>query len=186
MTPFYIAFNATMGIEGDGILTNDKLDSGGQTYSGISRVYWPDWAGWEIIDKCSQPFNSATMYHLDDEVRNFYRVNFWNRIQGDKLAELSLKIACEVFDSAVNVGVHQAVKFLQEGYNVTASGYYLLEVDGELGPTTLEMIAKYLSWNPGPKEVNEEILLNCANGEQYIFYKSNPKHKYFRGWFRRV
>ncbi len=118
-------------------------------------------------------------------VRRFYRVNFWNRIQGDALAEVSPEVAYEVFDTAVNVGVSQSVKFLQTAHNVASYGAYELEVDGMLGPKTIETVKRYLTMRPGSAKINEEILLNCRNGEQYIFYKSNPNHKRYRGWFRR-
>ncbi len=184
MNDFDIAFERTMGIEGLGLLSDDKQDRGGQTYSGISRVYWPDWPGWKWVDEWIK--SGAVHYVLPEMVRDFYRVNFWNRVQGDKLAELSPGIVCEVFDSAVNVGVSQAVRFLQEGHNVASGGTYMLEVDGVIGNVTIATLRVYLATQPGSRGLNEEILLNCMNGEQYIFYKNNPQHKRYRGWFRRV
>jgi len=179
---FLKALSKTMQHEGH--YSADKLDPGGETYMGISRVYWPDWRGWVKIDEWL--LAGKPEMNLDEDVREFYRVNFWNRIQGDWLAEISPAIAYEVFDTAVNIGVSSAVKFLQVGHNI-ASGYaYELTVDGKLGPKTLEMISRYLSMRPGSYELNEEILLNCLNGEQYVHYKANPNHKHFRGWFRRV
>lgn len=184
---FDSAFNKTMEIEGRGQLSNDNLDPGGQTFSGISRVYWPEWAGWPIIDRWlndrSLPFPAAI---LDQMTREFYRVNFWQRMQGDKLAAISTGLAEEVFDTAVNLDVYRAVCFLQAGHNIAAGYRNELLVDGLLGPRTLETIKNYLDSQPGSRKLNEEILLNCMNGEQYCHYKANPKHKYFRGWFRRV
>jgi lysozyme family protein len=165
--------------EGAGILSDNKIDPGGKTYSGISRVYWPDWEGWAYVDEFKNP--------PFEMVEKFYRVNFWNRIQGDTLAEISLEVACEVFDTAVNCGVTAAVRFLQIAYNTSRGGYGEdLLVDGKLGPKTIIAIGRYMSSRPGGRELNEEIMLNCLNGEQYIFYKGNPKHKVFRGWFTRV
>jgi lysozyme family protein len=182
---FDTAFKKTMEIEGRGQLSDNQLDPGGQTFSGISRVYWPSWEGWSFIDAWvrdkGQPFPSA---ELDPMVRTFYKVNFWDRIQGDKLADISVPVACEVFDSAVNVDVRLAVVWLQEGHNVASCGRYELEVDGELGPRTLETIRNYLATEP--RRENLEILLNCMNGEQYLWYKKNPRRRIFRGWFRRV
>ncbi|OFZ71393.1 MAG: hypothetical protein A3K03_04565 [Bdellovibrionales bacterium RIFOXYD1_FULL_44_7] len=184
---FDIAFRLTMQNEGLGKLTNDSRDPGGMTYSGISRRYWPEWAGWVTIDQCEQPFPPDTIDHLTDLTKSFYRVNFWNRMQGDEFAEISPAIAYEVFDTAVNMDVTRAVEFLQTGYNVGRGEYGAdLEVDGRLGPKTLEAIRNYMASKPGTPALNEEILLNCMNGEQYIFYKANPRRKYFRGWFRRV
>lgn len=176
---FDMAFNKTMAHEGKGKLTNDKFDPGGMTFSGISRVYWPEWEGWKALD-CGDMESAAKL------VNYFYRVNFWNRIQGDKLADISPAIAYEVFDTAVNVGVSTAVRFLQTGHNIAGGLRLKLITDGQLGPKTIETLKKYMASQPGTRALNEEILLNCCNGEQYIFYKSNPNHKRYRGWFRRV
>ena len=176
---FKIAFSRTMTHEGYRVETNNPIDPGGQTYSGISRIYWPDWEGWAFIDAGEHPPNEI--------VELFYRVNFWNRIQGDTLAAIALEVAFEIFDTAVNVGVTRAVEFLQTAYNISRGSYGKdLLIDGRLGPGTISAIGRYIASRPGGKELNEEILLNCMNGEQYIFYKANPKHKYFRGWFTRL
>ena len=123
---------------------------------------------------------------LDPLVENFYQVNFWNLIQGDKVANLMPKIAYELFDSAVHCGVSKGVKFLQRAYNVANCERYPLVDDGMLGPMTVEYLGRYLETEPGNPDINSEILLNCMDGEQYIYYKANPNHKNNRGWFRRL
>jgi lysozyme family protein len=182
---FDIAFNLTMDIEGKGELTNNRLDPGGQTFSGISRVYHPRWQGWAFIDKW-QAGESINWALVDELTRTFYLENFWDRVQGNAIASISPAIAYELFDTSVNVGVTRAVEFMQIAHNVSAKGSHELLVDGLLGPKTLDTIRKYISTQPGTPELNTEILLNCMNGEQYIFYKSNPKRKEFRGWFTRL
>lgn len=184
MNDFDIAFEKAMGHEGLDLLSDDNQDPGGQTYSGISRVYWPDWVGWNLVDKWIETGEKAPV--LPDMVKAFYRINFWNRIQGDKLAEIAPAVAYEVFDTAVNMDVSKAIRFLQTGHNVASGGAYELVVDGKLGPVTLATIKVYLASRPGSFGLNQEILLNCMNGEQYIHYKNNPQHKRYRGWFRRV
>jgi lysozyme family protein len=181
MTPFKKAFVKTMDHEGKGLWSNRQNDSGGETYSGISRVYWPGWTGWALIDRGE--FNREL---LDPLVEDFYRVNFWNRIQGDRVANLTPEIAFELFDSAVHCGVSKAVEFMQNAYNVANCERYPLVVDGLLGPITSGSIKRYLETEPGNRDINSEILLNCMDGEQYIFYKANPNHKNNRGWFRRL
>jgi len=179
---FSVAFELTMELEGK--LSNDRQDKGGQTYCGISRVYWPDWQGWIFVDEWIDCGDMSEL--LPGLVRQFYRVNFWNRMQGDKLAAISPKLAYEVFDSAVNMDVSSAIRFLQTGYNVGSGDSEELIVDGKLGPKTIETLKRYFSSQPGSREINQEILLNCMNGEQYIHYKNNPQHKRYRGWFRRL
>lgn len=34
----------------EGGYANVLGDKGGETYMGISRVYWPSWPGWPVID----------------------------------------------------------------------------------------------------------------------------------------
>lgn len=185
---FFEAYTRTMYIEGQGKLTNDQLDPGGMTFSGISRVHWSSWGGWPLIDAwLRQPKGTAMPVELERLTLEFYRVNFWQRIQGDELAKLSPDIAFEVFDTAVNLDVPDAVRFLQEGYNVARGEHWSdLLADGKLGPKTLEAIRIYLVSAPGTRKDNLDILLNCMNGEQYIDYKGNPRRRRFRGWFKRV
>jgi hypothetical protein len=42
------AYKATCKFEGG--YANDKNDTGGETYKGIARNYWPKWAGWKTVD----------------------------------------------------------------------------------------------------------------------------------------
>lgn len=185
MNDFEIAFKKTMGHEGGiGSFSNDKHDKGGQTYSGISRFYWPEWPGWKLVDEWVKTGEEFPV--LADMVKDFYRTNFWQRIQGDRLAEIAPAVAYEVFDSAVNMGVTQAVMFLQEGHNVANAGAYALVIDGKIGPVTLSTLKVYLQTQPGSFDINLQILLACMNGEQYLFYKHNQQHSRYRGWFRRL
>ena len=97
-------------------------DRGGMTYAGIARNRWPDWQGWRWVDKGQLP--------PVDDVRSFYRINFWIPIQGDKIADQA--IAANIFDFAVNAGVGVAVKLAQIVAGTTP--------DGRIGPKTLEAI----------------------------------------------
>ncbi len=191
MNHFKAAFSRTMKNEG-GYTFNSK-DRGGETYMGISRRYWPGWPGWHLLDKHrGNPDLNADDFRrsgIDDLVEAFYLLNFWTRFQGEKLAAIAPDVSYEVFDSAVNMGVMTAVEFLQTALNMQreyARTYQELIIDGLLGSDTLTALDRYLLTEPGSIESNTKILLNCMNGEQYIHYKSNPRHAYFRGWFLRV
>ncbi len=94
---FKTAFMRTKEIEGGEKLTNDLYDPGGKTFCGISKVYWPEWEEWKVLD--------GEKGNISEQVESFYRVNFWHRVQGDKLASISPDLSYEVFDTAVNVGV---------------------------------------------------------------------------------
>lgn len=126
MADFQRAFQRTMGNEGG--YSNNPKDRGGETYKGISRVYWPQWGGWRYVDGCKdkivkQPaYGSAEYFNwvkhlnaclasisaLQVMVSDFYKDNFWKR-----LGEINdQRIAEECFDKAVNCGV-VSYKWLQ-------------------------------------------------------------------------
>jgi lysozyme family protein len=189
MDHFEEAFARTMSEEGG--YNIDRMDPGGETYMGISRVYWPGWEGWGIIDNFGENgmIPEFAKRSLESLVFGFYRTNFWNRIQGDKVAQISPEVVYELFDTAMNLDVPDAVKFLQTALNMqclATSSFPELAVDGLLGPNTLTALKRYHDTQPGDPERNEKILLNCMNGEQYICYKRNPSYPHFRGWFLRV
>ena len=182
---FDLALSSTLKTEGK--YSADRLDPGGETFMGISRVYWPSWSGWPKIDQWK--IKGGPPPDLQQEVEQFYYENFWQRIQGDRISQLSAAIATELFDTAVNMSVSDAVRFLQTALNMQNEGatiYPDLQVDGRLGPRTIETLQAYLFQKAALKTQNETILLNCMNGEQYIAYKNNPRHEHFRGWFARV
>jgi len=180
MNPFDTAFKKTMEHEGPMKLTNHRLDPGGRTFSGISRVHWPDWGGWTLVD----------MGRLGEAylmVAGFYHINFWNKIQGDVVSQSSLKIACEVFDTAVNTSVHKASKILQETLNLlnrNGKEYKDIMVDGNIGPITLIALQMSLSTNPEKRILK---VLNFLQNEHYIsLMRKYPEKEEFRGWFDRV
>jgi lysozyme family protein len=122
MATFGKAFDWTLRNEGGLTLTDVKGDRGGQTFAGITRRNWPLWPGWSMVDGGDR--RSPALVGL---VREFYRVNFWLPIQGDRI--LNQEVAGTVYDFAVNAGVRVAVKLLQEVLGAAA--------DGVLGPGTL-------------------------------------------------
>ena len=126
---------------------------------------------------------------MTDQVEDFYFINFWCRFQGDAVAIASPAAAMELFDTAVNLDVPDAVRFFQTALNMQNQGVKLypdLQVDGLMGQKSINCLSRYLASQPSKWELNETILLNCMNGEQYMAYKANPQHEYFRGWFCRV
>jgi len=110
MADFKLTINKVLHFEGG--FVNDPNDNGGETYCGISRKFWPDWGGWPIIDTGS--------FKVGDLVQLFYKINFWDKIGGDKIADQS--IADLLMDSAVNEGIVPAVKRAQSIVNVTQDG----------------------------------------------------------------
>lgn len=93
------------------------IDSGGETWRGVARKFWPHWAGWKIVDenKGKWPagdWKAATAIlskipQLQALVLSFYKENFWEPIDGDDIEDDT--IATILCDSAVNEGIKPAL-----------------------------------------------------------------------------
>jgi len=196
MSHYLRILKSTLRIEG--VYSNDPDDPGGETYCGIARKRHSTWTGWKIVDhhKARQggkfrgfPFVEALARDSDLrwEVEEFYRVKFWDRIEGDKVALISSLIAEELFDTAVNLYITRAVKFLQRALsllNKEEELYPDLVVDGLIGPATLNALWKFVD-KYGTEDLL--VLMNVLQGARYVeLVERNPKlEKYLRGWIRK-
>jgi len=99
MADFYLAYKTVRANEGG--YRNVSWDAGGETYKGISRVNWPQWAGWKIIDAYKAahgPIKQGAVVadpNLDTLVLKFFSDNFWgknnlNFLKNQSLATLGL------------------------------------------------------------------------------------------------
>jgi len=191
---FKKAFIKTMGHEGGYVYDPD--DAGGETYRGISRRFHPSWEGWEIIEKIKKIVEKRNDFRavidinheVQSAVREFYREHYWDRFQGDLIP--AQEIAEELFDTSVNMGIHRAVIFLQQGLNLlnrNQKNYPDIVEDGDFGPQTLKTLKIYLKL-----ENNDHssllTIMNTLQGMHYIEYmRDHPEQeKYARGWFKRV
>lgn len=186
MVDFEKAYEKTMQAEGK--YCNDPTDVGGETYKGISRVYNPKWTGWVTIDdfkkESSFPKNLDSSTNLQKSVKEFYKEKYWDINKLDNIK--SQKLAEEMFDTGVNLGVGRAAKFLQEGLNYLNRNetlYKDLVVDLDVGNASLSALDIVLKQN------DEEVLLKIVNvlqGMHYLEYmkKSPTQEKFARGWFR--
>ena len=168
----------------EGAYSNDPDDVGGETYCGISRVYNPAWPGWDYIDEMKIGQTGFDKVVLEPLVRTFYKERYWNPFMGDRLQQ---DIANEMFDTAVNMGIGRAIKFLQQGLNAlnrNATLYPDLVEDGDFGGRTLS------AYETLPKKDLPVLnkIMNVLQGMHYIEYmrKSPTQEKYARGWFNRV
>jgi lysozyme family protein len=117
----------------EGGYSNVKSDKGGETYCGISRVNWPQWQGWEIVDeyKGDGPIKRNTVFNdavLEALVYDFYKENFWKKISGDAITSDS--VAAYIYDWTLTSG--SARKKIQQNLG--------LDADGVFGPATIAKI----------------------------------------------
>lgn len=189
MADFNEAFEITSAHEGG--YANDPVDRGGETYRGIARVHHPDWAGWRRVDakrgKAGFPGSLDRDSALQEDVKAFYKAVFWDRFGGDELPDQA--VANELYDTAVNMGVRRAVRFLQSSLNLLnrdQRDYEDLIVDGWFGGKTLDALAKLLK-----KDRNSDALvkmMNIQQGARYVeIMAGDPSQERFaRGWIKRA
>lgn len=168
MADFKVAFAKTIRFEGGYV--NHKADKGGETYKGIARNFWPKWKGWGIIDgsvKNDKVLGSIPA--LQKLVEDFYKVNFWDAINGDLIADQ--RAADNIFDFAVNSGVKRAITYAQLVVGATR--------DGVLGPITAKKINGKHSFTTEYKKLRLDFVNKIV--------KNNPSQKVFlNGWTRRI
>lgn len=186
---FLDALQHTLKFEGG--YANDPADRGGETFRGISRLNWPAWPGWELIDRAkirgavsARLINAAFAGDLDMErlVADFYQRHFWRPFESLRAPG---RIPAKLFDTAVNVGVGGAVKMLQRVVNQSGPVAPLV-VDGVIGPKTR---AGFTLSVGGAGD--EDSFLQAFCREQEAHYRRivgrNPgQSKFLKGWLRRA
>ena len=146
---FDIAFAKLIGHEGGYV--HDLRDTGGETKYGISKRSYPNV---DIAD-----------LNLDD-AKAIYKRDFWDRAQCDRLHP---DLAFQVFDGAVNSGIGNSIRWLQEAAGVA--------VDGVVGPLTLRRVG----------DMDTSIIVARYNGVRLKFMTSLSTWDVFgRGWARRI
>ena len=183
---FQISFNKALSSEG--IISNNKSDHGGFTYKGISRVKHPTWPGWQIIDSHVETgyipslLNDAALQNL---VIEFYRTEFWNKLQADLLP--TQLIADELLESSINLGVSETAENLQRTINLlnrNGKVYSDITTDGVIGNQTLEALKKCFATN-GEKLIYN--ILNFYQAKHYIeIMEKDRTQEIFIGWFNRI
>lgn len=132
MANFEIALAKTLKFEGG--YSNNPNDA--ETFCGINRKFWPDWIGWGYVDHIKA--GGYTPKPEDGQfkifVADFYRLNFWTPLRADEIE--SQEIANYLFDFAVNSGIGDAVKALQETINRTTPMH--VNPDKVFGDKTLD------------------------------------------------
>jgi len=152
MANFDIAFKRTMEFEGG--YSNDPDDNGGETKYGISEKSYPKLSIREL-----------TL----NEVKHIYVDSYWNGIRGDEIENQEL--ANVLFDTAVNIGLKEAIIMVQKIIGTT--------VDGIVGSITLNWL----------NTLEPECLIErykLARIRYYYDISNKRNRKFFFGWVRRT
>lgn len=132
MAEFKISLQKTLAHEGEYV--NDPVDTGKETYRGISRANHGDWKGWPVIDqykiKPNFPFSLANNADLEKQVELFYLYEFWLQLKADQIQNQTS--ADSIFDFAVNAGIKTSVQMVQSIVGTKA--------DGIIGDHTLQKL----------------------------------------------
>lgn len=146
----------------EGGFSNHPRDPGGATMKGITQRVYDGYRARKGLPKQS-------VRNIDDaEVRDIYRRQYWDRVEGD---ELPSGVDYCVFDGAVNSGPVQAIKWLQRAVGSNSA-------DGALGEITLYRVREHY---------DHDILVADMCGRRMAFLKSLTTWRDFgTGWSRRV
>jgi lysozyme family protein len=177
MGNFLQSLKITGGNEGG--YSNNPNDHGGETYAGIARKFWPNWPGWEHVDKIKT--SGITTPHgidivakqdtiLQNWVNAFYKQNFWDVNKLDQV--LDQRVCDTIYDFGVNSGTGEAAKILQNVIGVHA--------DGIIGPATISAV----------NALNGKEVYDKYNNERRAFYEElakNPgQEQFLRSWLSRL
>lgn len=193
MEDFNIAYDITRKTEGgwhnaSGVNSADK---GGETFKGIARKYWGTWKGWVIIDSLKQkpgfPGTALSDPTLNQLVREFFKVNFWDPLRLSQIKYQPIKN--ELFDTGVNTGVWEAARMLQRSLNILNRGqrsWKNVTVDGKIGPQTLLTLASL-----SEKDLRFVFnMLNILQGMHYVGIiekdRDEDQEDFIRGWMERL
>jgi len=162
-------------LKAEGYYANKKNDSGGETWMGIARNYWPSWEGWKIVDSYKSSPDFPKIMRQDGNllkmVQAFYRVHFWAAIAGDQINNQS--IVNMIGDWGVNAGEKVPIKHAQAILG--------LATDGVAGPKTVAAI----------NSADQETFFNHLKQDRIQFYYAvvakHPEDKQFLGdWISRT
>lgn len=116
-----------------------------------------------------------------------YRKKYWIAPRFDLVAQISEKIAAELFDTGINMGQSVASQFLQlalNGLNRRERDYPDILVDGIIGNQTITTLGKYMARNQPNSEVRMLKLLECQQGARYLNLTINREKNedFLNGW----
>lgn len=158
MSAFNRAFEHVLGVEGR--YSDRAADRGGKTMYGIT----------ERVARANGYTGPMQLMPLEVAHR-IYRAQYWDIQRLDLVAELSERVALELFDTGVNMGIAVAGQFLQRALNALnhkAEHFADISTDGLIGPMTIAALRAYLERRK--RDGGEVVLLNALNGLQACRY----------------
>lgn len=166
-------------IEVEGGYVNDPSDSGGETNYGITKQVAREYG-----------YNGAMIDLPRSLAFEIYENLYWDSMRLDDVEKIAgSKIAEELADTAVNMGVGRASKFLQRSLNVLnnrGESYKDLRVDGVIGNKTLNALRSFIE---NREDEGKAVLFKMLNSLQGAFYitlaeRREKDERFLYGWFK--
>lgn len=164
----------------EGGYSNNPNDSGGETMYGIT------------IRVARENGYTGLMTEMPRRVaEDIYGREYWDDLNLDEIEKISIQIAEEVADTAVNCGQTRAALWLQQSLNLLnrrSLDYPNIAEDGKVGFKSTNALRTFLH-KRGVKDGSKVILsmLNTLQGAHYIKIASQqPDDKdedFIYGWF---
>lgn len=149
----------------EGGFVNHPKDPGGATMQGVTQRVYDNYR--KGLKKPAQSVRKMVSAERDA----IYRKQYW---QAAKCDSLPVGVDYVVFDGAVNSGVSQSVKWLQRALGNLYNG----QVDGLIGPTTLDAVARVTDY---------DVLIAKICERRMAFLKALKTWRTFgKGWTARV
>ena len=123
MANFLPAFKKT--IASEGLYSNDKEDTGGETVLGLTRAADADWGGWQLVDSMKKldgfPSNlKGIRDKLEIMAQPYYKKKYWLPVRGDEI--LDQASAEDIYDMGVNSGPSQGIRLAQRAAGIKETG----------------------------------------------------------------
>ncbi|MFN5997832.1 MAG: glycoside hydrolase family 108 protein [Paracoccaceae bacterium] len=148
----------------EGGFVDHPADPGGATNKGVTKAVYDSYRASK-----GQPKQSVRQIN-DIEVHDIYETRYW---QSAKCPEIKVDLDTVHFDTAVNMGVSRAIKFMQKSTGCTP--------DGSWGSLTASAVA---GCDPGAT-----LIAYCNTREAFYLSLVNrrPEMKVFmKGWMNRL
>ncbi len=175
---FELALEKVLKYEGG--FSNHKADRGGATNLGITLATLCDFdAQYDYGDLDGDgdvDIDDIRLLDTPEEAAPIYKAYYWDKM---KLDDFPAGVDFLMFDFGVNSGPKNATRILQRAINRYAKNG--IEVDGALGPNTLQRVYG----------LDSGLLVEAMLKERDIFYRKlvaqNPSQEVFlRGWMNRL
>lgn len=166
----------TIGVEGD--YSNHPSDRGGPTRWGITQA----------VARANGYFADMRHYPRDKAVSVYLR-RYWQQPSIDAVGTVSMPIAEEMFDTAVNMGATWPALFLQKALNgLNAQGKHYADIaeDGDIGPATITALKAFIAKRGADGEKVMLTALNVLQGARYfeIVTKRRQNEDFLYGWLK--